>query len=71
MQTNLRQAEIELSVERAHLARFAAELEEKQRGLAEHQGDHDSTTNHFDASGKPKKPQRKWLARLGLNDEAK
>jgi chromosome segregation ATPase len=70
LQTNLRQAEIELSVERAHLARFAAELEEKQRGLAEHQGDH-ATTNHIDPSGKPKKPQRKWLARLGLNEEGK
>jgi len=70
LQTNLRQAEVELSVERAHLARFAAELEEKQRGLAEHQGDH-ATTNHIDPSGKPKKPQRKWLARLGLNEEGK
>jgi hypothetical protein len=71
LQANLRQAEVELSVERAHLARFAAELEEKQRGIVDQQGDQNSTTNHSDTSGKPKKPQRKWLARLGLNEEAK
>lgn len=70
LQANLRQAEIELSVERGRLARLAAELEEKQRGLVEQHGDH-SHPAHLDATGKPKKPQRKWLARLGLNEEAK
>lgn len=70
LQTTLRQAEIEFSVERAHLARVAAELEEKQRSLAERQGEQQSLV-HFEPSGKPKKPQRKWLARLGLNEETK
>jgi len=69
LQECLRKAEIELSVERAHLARVAAELEDKQRGFADQQSEVPAAT-HLDASGKAKKPQRKWMARLGLNEDS-
>lgn len=64
----LRQAEIELSVQRAKIARERAEIEERQRLLEQQQPDRPSS----DASdtGKNAKPQRgRWLARLGLKDD--
>ena len=67
----LRQAEIDISVERAQLARVRAELEEKQRFLDEQGADRDLLTPN-DPSGKTKKAVRgRWLARLGLSDEEK
>lgn len=66
----LRQAEIEMSVQRAKIARERAEIEERQRQFqqqqAEHGGDETSSTD----GGKGKKPPRgRWLTRLGLKEQ--
>jgi chromosome segregation ATPase len=59
------EAEIEISVQRAKLARDRAELEEKVR---QYQLDQDNRSYSEDNS-EPTKPTRgKWLARLGLKD---
>jgi hypothetical protein len=60
----LRQAEVEISVERAKLARKQAEIDEKLRTL-EHAGA-DDQADGLSPSGKP--PRGRWLARLGLGD---
>jgi hypothetical protein len=65
----LRQAEIDLSVQRAKIARERAEIEERHRQFqqqAEQSGD-----EHPAADGsKAKKPQRgRWLTRLGLKEQ--
>jgi hypothetical protein len=66
----LRQAEIEMSVQRAKIARERAEIEERlrqfQQQQAEHGGDETSSTD----GGKSKKPPRgRWLTRLGLKEQ--
>jgi len=61
----LRQAEIDLSLERAKLARQRAELEEKLRS----QGSQEAKGEDDPAAHKPEKPARgRWLSRLGLKD---
>lgn len=69
-QTKLRKAEIEISVERAKLARERSTMEEQirtyERRLAETAADRDSAP---DSHGGKKPNQRKWLSRLGLADE--
>ncbi|HUY35048.1 MAG TPA: hypothetical protein VMV69_20030 [Pirellulales bacterium] len=63
----LRRAEIDLSVERAKMARQRADIEERHRQLQELQA---QRGNEPPAAGKEKKPQRgRWLARLGLKEE--
>jgi chromosome segregation ATPase len=62
----LRQAEIELSLDRAKLARQRAELEEKLRAMAPQESSTIGTAETADKSGKP--PRGRWLARLGLKD---
>ena len=62
----LRQAEIDLSLERARLARERAEIDEKLRRLAA------APAGDASAAGVmgDKKPSRgRWLARLGLADD--
>jgi chromosome segregation ATPase len=60
------QAEIDISVERAKLARERLELEEKSRVL---QAEQAKCAPQGPSSGEPAKPQRgRWLARLGLKD---
>jgi len=62
----LRQAEIDLSVERAKIARERMEIEEQLRLLEERRG---SSADAVGESGSPDKPTgRRWLARLGLKD---
>ncbi|HEV3024384.1 MAG TPA: hypothetical protein VGX76_18035, partial [Pirellulales bacterium] len=62
----LRQAEVDLSVERAKMARERAEIEEIQRRFNETQSQNDEQP----IGAKDKKPQRgRWLARLGLKDD--
>ena len=61
----LREAEIDLSVERAKIARERAELEEKMHLLAESRGKGHGAKGD---DGKDSKGGR-WLARLGLKDE--
>ncbi len=62
----LRQAEIDISVQRAAIARDRAQIDEK---LACHQTDLDNFKDQ--QSGPGGKPHRRWLSRLGLkeNDE--
>ena len=62
-----RQTEIEASLERAHLSREHASLEEKLR-LLEQEKSHRSPKVDSAESEKAKSPRR-WLARLGLKDE--
>jgi chromosome segregation ATPase len=64
----LRQAEIDLSVQRAKMARERADIEERQRALQEHQSEHGDTP--AGPATPPAKPQRgRWLSRLGLKEE--
>jgi hypothetical protein len=64
MEGKLRAAELELSVERAKIARHRAELEELRIELESQrqQGTHDSPAN-------PGAPKRRWLSKLGLTGE--
>lgn len=65
----LRRAEVDISVERAKLARERADLEEKLRLYEDQQAQrakHDAAA----PKDKPAKPDRgRWLTRLGLKDE--
>jgi chromosome segregation ATPase len=62
----LRKAEIDISVERAKIARERAQLEEKLKDMQARDADgHDA-----EGDDKGKKPKRgRWLARLGLGEE--
>lgn len=66
----LRQAEVELSVQRAQIARARVELDERQRTIdsdATSRAD-DRDNRATDAKGK-KSPRGRWLSRLGLKDD--
>jgi chromosome segregation ATPase len=69
LQGKLRQAEVELSVERAKIARERSGLEEQQRQLASEKaamaGQRPGQSANPNA---PKKPGQRWLARLGLKE---
>ena len=67
LREQLKAAEVDISVERAKLARERAEVDEKVRGL---EAEKANMPAGGDASGdKSKKPGgRKWLARLGLGE---
>jgi hypothetical protein len=62
----LRQAEIDISLERAKLARERSELEERLRGIEQ------STRQQDTAAKTPaeKPPRSRWLTRLGLKDQS-
>jgi chromosome segregation ATPase len=65
MEQKLRTAELELSVERAKMARQKMELDEMKSDL-------ESQRQAFEAAGGPPvqgQPRRKWLSKLGLKDE--
>jgi hypothetical protein len=65
--TKIRQAEIDISVERAKLARDRAELEEKLHELSAKQPAGATTT--APTAEPAEKPQRgRWLTRLGLKE---
>jgi hypothetical protein len=67
----LRQAEIDISVERAKLARERAELEEKARVLESEQRAFLASGGSM-TDGDNQKPQSgRWLSRLGLKDDEK
>ena len=66
LQEKLRRAEIDISVERAKIAREKVELDEKLRLLAQqHSAEGDSESGSADQN---KASRGRWLARLGLND---
>ncbi len=60
----LRQAELDISRERAKIARERAALEERQRQLNDLLQERDETKSGGDAKGKPQRGR--WLSRLGL-----
>jgi chromosome segregation ATPase len=63
----LRQAEIDISLERARIARERVELEEKLRSLeAERDQGHHAGHGHDNKTGKPSRGR--WLERLGLKE---
>lgn len=66
----LRQTEVELSLERAAIARERATLEERLRVLEDETARHVSTPDESDSKSSAKKPPRgRWLARLGLKEQ--
>jgi len=67
-QSKLRQAEVEISVQRARLARERAEIDEKLRTL---EAQKSAMAPGSDAKGSDSssgKPARRWLSRLGLKE---
>jgi septal ring factor EnvC (AmiA/AmiB activator) len=67
LREQLGKAEVDISLERAKVARERAELEEKIRGF---EADRANTPATADANGDKGKKQsgRKWLTRLGLGE---
>lgn len=64
LQEKLRESEIELSIERAKIARHQAEIDEKARMLGQKKSAADSDTSPSDT------PTRgRWLSRLGLTQD--
>jgi chromosome segregation ATPase len=63
MEEKLRAAELELSVERAKMARDRTELEELRIDLESRRPSHDA------GSGTKSLPRRRWLSKLGLGAE--
>jgi len=70
-ENKLRQAEIDLSMQRAKLARGQAELSERQRALEELGSARDTRTPNDAGSKSKKAPRGRWLSRLGLSDDEK
>jgi chromosome segregation ATPase len=66
-QEKLRQAEIEISVERAKIARERTEIEEKLRMLEEQGSAAGAQPRNDGDAGKP--ARGRWLSRLGLTDQ--
>ena len=66
MQEKLRKAEVEISMERAKLARERAVLDERLNEAQEHD---DNAQLVDDAKGGDKHGRGKWLTRLGLREE--
>jgi len=62
----LRQAEIDISLERAKIAREKAAIEEKLRILEQQRADKQSKPENAENGGQP--VRGRWLARLGLTD---
>ena len=64
MEDKLRAAELELSLERAKIARDKVELDELRADL-------ESQRQPYDPNGtaRPGAPRRRWLSKLGLSGE--
>jgi chromosome segregation ATPase len=62
MQEKLRAAELEISVERAKIARETAHLEELQAQIDAHRANGETPA----APGTAQQPKRRWLSKLGL-----
>jgi len=72
LEEKLRQAEIDLSIERADVARQRLEVEEIMRQFAEQVTPAETipaSTSASDAAGDEKPAGRRWLARLGLKKQ--
>jgi len=69
-QEKLRKAEIDISVERAKVARERAQLEEKLRTCEAIRAEQEGDDRNVQAGGESSKaPRRRWLTRLGLADD--
>jgi hypothetical protein len=68
LREQLRQAELDISVERARLAREKSELEEKMRCLEAEKSNLSSIYNQTPSDNGKKPRGRKWLTRLGLGE---
>lgn len=73
-QEKLRQAEVDISVHRARIARERAELDERIRTFEAMKASHESqrgSSEPQETGKRPSKPTRNWLSRMGLkeNDE--
>ncbi len=67
----LRQAEIDISIERARIARQRLEIDEKMSAYDSARAQNSDDADNA-AANQPKQPTRgRWLARLGLKDESK
>jgi hypothetical protein len=68
----LRQAEIDISIERARIARQRAEVEEKVSAYDSVRAQHGADDGASNPSNPPKQPSRgRWLSRLGLKDDSR
>lgn len=65
----LRRAEVEISVERAKIARERVELDEKLRALENSRANASAGGNASPAEKAKGRPQSRWLTRLGLQDD--
>ena len=68
MDAKLRAAELELSVERAKMAREKVELEELRNDLESKRQSHGPSGGGAQAAGEPR---RRWLSKLGLSGDEK
>jgi chromosome segregation ATPase len=73
LQEKLRQAEVDISVQRARIARDRSDLEEQLRQLAEEKAALAGQQNSGESSApdSAKKSGHRWLARLGLKENDK
>ena len=72
-QEKMRQAEVDISVQRARIARERSDVEEKLRVLESEKESLAAQRASGEPSSpdKPSKPARRWLARLGLKENDK
>jgi len=68
LREQLKQAEVDISVERAKLARERAELDEKSRGLEAEKANMPAPGSDTGGDKGKKQGGRKWLTRLGLGE---
>lgn len=74
LQDNLRRADVEISIERARLAREQAQLamreEQLKRQMRELGIEQEAATSHEKRGGKGNAPDRRWSRFLGINRES-
>ena len=67
----LRQAELDISVERARLARERTELDEKLRSIEAEKANMPAASGGASGDVTKTSARRKWLTRLGISDGEK
>ena len=65
----LRKAEVDISLERAKLARDKAQLEEELQSIKQERERYGNASTSDDECGGKSKQSRRWLARLGIKDD--
>jgi hypothetical protein len=69
MQDKLRAAELELSVERAKIARETAQLADLKAELESQRANHEVDSAMPSVPGGSQQPKRRWLSKLGLSGD--